>query len=219
MMNIGGSDGLMALVQMVQSPGFTLKREAVQAIIAAGTSMEMGAFLQSLFQHVDVETARILFDEAALALDIRLMAESLPEVEIAGGLFLHTLPETPYRLVAVSRRLGARIGLFGGSLSFRPGAYLESPDGAVAVDTRASERFALVTRRLPGSAGVIGPLTCSYRLADIVQVLCGKPDSVDLTRGGCGLPYAELLPLLGQMCSQGMVDAPFHAGPGSEIVQ
>jgi len=59
----------------------------------------------------------------------------------------------------------------------------------------------------------MGPLRSSFKLHDLVQVLCAEPVIEGQGQGGLGLSYSDLLALLKHACEGGFVDAEFWAGP------
>lgn len=219
MLNLGSYEGLEALVRMVISSDFTQRREAVRSIIAVGGDTAIRPVLRTLLLQVELDMAQTIFGEVAALYNSSLSEEGLPSRDVSGVLTLHEIPDAPYRLIAVSRTLQARVGLFGPDLICEPKAFVQSKDGHITVDTRAGRGIALVTRRLPKGGGVIGPLNCSHRVADIIQLLCSKPGKLDVNQGGTGLPYAELLPFLQQLCDEGAINAAFWAGPSAVFVQ
>lgn len=217
LLNLGNADGLSVLVDMGRVPG-PLQAAAIRAVISVGGNTDIGPILQELLKRVDLEIANMIFDEAAQVLDGRWFGEDRYGLKVEGVLTIHPIADTPHRLIAVSRTLGPRVGIFDANLSCKPETHLQSLDGSVAIEMSRGS-FARVSRRLPGGAGVIGPLPCSNSVVDIIQVLCRKPNNVNDGQGGCGVSYADLLPILKQMCQEGMVDATFRGGPSSSLVQ
>ncbi len=217
LLNLGNAQGLSTLVEMGRVSG-PLQAAAVRAIISVGGNTDIGPILQELLKHVDLEVAQMIFEEAAHVLDGRWFGEDRNGLKVAGVLTIHPIADTPHRLISVSRSLGARVGVFNADLSCKPKTHLQSQDGTVAIEMSRGA-FARVSRRLPGGAGVIGPLPCSNKVVDIIQVLCRKPNNANNSLRGCGVSYADLLPILKQMCQEGMVDATFRGGPSSSLVQ
>jgi hypothetical protein len=217
LLNLGNADGLSALVELARVPG-PQQVSAIRAIIGVGGNTDIAPILQALLKQVDLDVAQMIFEEAAQVLDGRWFGEDRYGLKIAGVLTIHQIADTTCRLIAVSRRMGPRIGLFDGNLSCKPETRLASLDGNITIEVSKGP-YARVTRRLPGRAGVIGPLTCSRKMVDVIQALCRRPDAPEPRQRGCGLSYADLLPILKQMCQEGMVDATFRIGPTSSLVQ
>jgi len=217
LLNMGNAEGLSALVELARVPG-PQQLSAIRAVISVGGNTDIGPILQELLKQVDIDVAQMIFEEAAQVLDGRWFGPERYGLKVEGVLTIHQMADTPYRLIAASRRMGPRVGLFDGNLSCQPEARLTSKDGFIAIEVSKGP-YARVTRRLPGGAGIIGPLTCSRKVVDVIQALCRKPEGADRRRGGCGLTYADLLPILKQMCQEGMVDATFRIGPTSSLVQ
>jgi len=74
-----------------------------------------------------------------------------------------------------------------------------------------------VTCRHPTKPIVIGPLKSSFKLSDIIQILCEEPIREDKQRGGLGISYADMIALLKRMSDKGAIEAEFRVGPLTEM--
>ena len=99
----------------------------------------------------------------------------------------------------------------------RDNIFVESADGNIVIDSRASQKYVSVARRHPTRPTVIGPYRCSFKLSDIIQLLCEEPIREDKQQGGFGVSYGDMIALVKRMCDTGAVQAEFYVGPLPEM--
>jgi hypothetical protein len=96
------------------------------------------------------------------------------------------------------------------------GLYIESDDGGIIINSQPTDDRISVLRKHPITGGLMGPLKCSTRVADIIKLLGDPPTPKDdKTRPGLGVPYAEIIQLLKNMANKNAVNAAFVAGPAN----
>jgi hypothetical protein len=207
MLNLGSPRGLETLAAIAYDSGSPRRQEAIKALAAAGPSMEVVAVLLDLLQDPDLEVTLTAYEEI-----MKVDPRAVSSVPMLGGFILDQIAMGSHKAVVALRSGKSRIALFG-PIACRPGRFLESQDGTITLDSRVGEVFLLATRRHPTRGTVMGPLRSSFKLHDLVQVLCAEPVIEGQRQGGLGLSYSDLLALLKQACDSGFVDAEFWAGP------
>ena len=206
-LNLGSPRGLAPLVAIAFDPGSTRRQEAANALAASGPVQEVVAALQRLLEDADPDVALTAYEEL-----LKVDPMAVPSVAVSGGFILDQVPGGPNKAIVASRSGRSRIALFG-QIACRSGQFLELEDGLITLDSRAGDVFLLATRKHPTRGSVMGPLRCSYKLHDLIQILCSEPAAERPGQGGLGLSYSDMLALLKKACDSGFVDADFWAGP------
>jgi len=206
MLNLGSPRGLETLAAIAYDSSSPRRQESIKALAAAGPSMEGVVVLRDLLQGPDLEVTLTAYEEL-----MKVDPRAVPSVPI-GGFVLDQIANGPHKAVVALRSGRSRLALFG-PIACRPGRFLESQDGTITLDSRAGEVFLLATRRHPTRGTVLGPLRSSFKLHDLIQVLCAEPVIEGQRQGGLGLSFSDLLALLKQACDSGFIDAEFWAGP------
>ncbi len=133
---------------------------------------------------------------------------------IGRSFLLEQVVQTNHKAIFVSRRGEPRVVLFGAPLRCRDNLFVETPDRAVVLDARAGQGFVSIIRQHPKRPGVFGPIRSSPDVGDVVRTLGGEavagPSGQFL---GAGVPYAQVIALLEQLCAKDAVAAAFWAGP------
>lgn len=76
-----------------------------------------------------------------------------------------------------------------------------------------------MVRKHPTRGSVLGPIKASFDVLDIIGTLSSPPtgDPAKTVRLGLGLPYADTIAILKNMCQKGAINAEFVAGPLPEF--
>jgi hypothetical protein len=218
MLNLGDDRGLRILVEVAMKKGSAHRVEAIKAIAEGTRRNDAVTILQQL-----LAPALASQEAAGVDFDIKLAAyeqlRSLDDVAITrefigANFYLEQVPQSGYKGIYVFRSGQPRIVLFGAPIYCRDGFVIQSADGNIAVTSQRGEKYVSVIRKHPARPVAIGPLKSSFKVGDIVQVLCEEPlEKGEEGRRGLGVSYADVIALLQQMCDKGIVRAEFRAGP------
>jgi len=132
---------------------------------------------------------------------------------IGTDFFVDNVIHSGPKIVYASRRDAGQIVLFGSPIECEKNIFIESPDKQITINSPAGQDYITVMRQHPTQPGLIGPLRCGFDLTDVIGTICGYSRKGNAkSRPGLGVSYSELLPLLRQMCQQGVIKANFRAG-------
>ena len=213
MLSLGDNRGLVPLRDMAFDPKSPYRLEALDAIMVSAKRADAVMLAQRLLRDDDVAVVLAAYD------DLRRIDDRAAAREVVGRSFLlEQVVQSSHQAIFVSRSGDPRVVLFGAPLRCRDSLFVESPDQAVVLDSRAGQGYVSVIRKHPTRPGVIGPIRSSPDVADIIRTLGGEPAagrSGQLT--SLGIPYAQVIALLEQMCAKEAVAAQFWAGPLPKI--
>lgn len=133
---------------------------------------------------------------------------------ISEDFFIDQVITTGPKIIYASRKQEPGIVLFGAPIDCEKGIYIESEDGNIIINSEPADERISILRKHPLTGGLMGPLKCSTRVADIIKLL-GDPPSPkdDKKRPGLGVPYSEIVMMLKNMVDKGAVNASFVLGP------
>ncbi|OQA00592.1 MAG: Flagellar P-ring protein precursor [Planctomycetes bacterium ADurb.Bin401] len=139
---------------------------------------------------------------------------SIIRTVISDDFFIDQVISAGQKIIYTSRKQQPGIVLFGAPVDCEKGIYIESQDGNIIINSEPADERVSILRKHPVTGGLMGPLKCSTRVADIIKLL-GDPPSPkdDKKRPGLGVPYSEIVVMLKNMVDKGAVNASFVLGP------
>jgi len=218
MLNMGSDRGLGVLVRIAMNKGSVYRVEALEAIATGAGRNDSVAVLRQLLSDADFDVRLAAYEQLRRLDDVTITRKYigrnfyLERIRQTGYLSRH-VADTAGKTIYVRRSGQPRIVLFGAPIYCRDSFFVRTADGNTAITSRRDEKYVSIMRKHPARPTVIGPLRSSFKVGDIIQVLCEEPlKEGDEGRGGLGVSYAEVIALLKQMCDQGVVRAEFRAG-------
>ncbi|UCG59872.1 MAG: flagellar basal body P-ring protein FlgI [Phycisphaerales bacterium] len=212
MLNLGSDRGLQSLREVAMDARSAHRVAALEALTASANRSDAAAVCRRLLSDNDFNIRLVVLEQLR-----RLDDVSVTQRLVAGSFYLDQIAQADRKVVFVSRSGQPRIVLFGAPLYCRDNVFVQSADGNIVMDSRAGQKYVSLMRRHPTRPVMIGPLKCSFRLSDIIQVLCEEPLRQGKPRGGLGVSYSDMIALVKQMCDKGVVRAEFRAGPMPKI--
>jgi hypothetical protein len=209
LLGLGDDRGLAPLRDMAFDAQSPYRLEALEAIMVSARREDAAAVGRRLLRDQEVRIVLAAYDQ------LREMGDAAVTRDIIGRSFLlEQVVQTNHKAIFVSRSGDPRVVLFGAPLRCRDNLFVETPDHAVVLDSRAGQGFVSVIRQHPTRPGVIGPIRSSPDVGDVVRTLGGEavagPSGQLL---GAGVPYAQVIALLEQLCAKDAVAAAFWTGP------
>jgi hypothetical protein len=213
LLNVGDRRGLPALRDLALDPKSPYRLEAIEAIMISPLRADAVTLGQRLLRDDDVAVVLAAYNYLR-EIDDRFVSREV----IGRGFLLEQMVQSSHRAVFVSRSGDPRVVLFGSPLACRDNLFVESPDQAVMLNSRAGQDYVSITRKHPTRPGIIGPVQCRRDVADVVRALGGEPSQA--TTGPLqhlGVPYSQVVAILEQMCAKDAVAAQFWPGPLPKI--
>lgn len=209
MLSMGDDRGLQVLVKVAMNTSSAYRVEAIEAIAQGARRNDAVAILRQLLLDANFDIMLAAYEQLHRLEDVAIKQEF-----IGRNFYLEQVPQSGYKGIYVFRSGQPRIVLFGAPIYCRDSFLIRSGDGNIAIYSRRGEKYVAVMRKHPARPVVIGPLRSSFKVGDIIQVLCEEPlKEGEEGHGGLGVSYTEAIALLKQMCDQGVVRAEFRTGP------
>jgi len=212
MLNLGSDRGLQTLREIVLDTGSSYRVEALEAIAAGAKRDDTTAISRKMLRDSDFNVRLAAYEQLQKLEDL-----AITQKFVGRSFFLELVPQTEHKTIYVTRSGQPRVVLFGAPIYCRNNIFVESSDGNIIIDSRATDEYVSVTCRHPTKPIVIGPLKSSFKLSDIIQILCEEPIREDKQRGGLGISYADMIALLKRMSDKGAIEAEFRVGPLTEM--
>jgi hypothetical protein len=213
MLSLRDDRGLAPLRDLAIDPKSPYRLEALDAVMNSPKRPDAVTLAQRLLRDDDVAVVLAAYD------DLRQIDDRVVSREVIGRSFLlEQVAQSSHKAIFVSRSGDPRVVLFGGPLICRDNLFVESPDQAVVLDSRAGQNHVSVMRKHPTRPGIIGPVRCRSNVADLVRTLGGE--AVNAPSGqaqNLGVPYSQVIALLEQLCAKDAVAAQFWPGPLPKI--
>lgn len=213
MLNLRSDDGFSVLKEIALNRLSPYRIEALKAVTEGGRSADTSSLCQELLKDDDFNIRLASYKELRKFDDPAVIGRI-----IASNFYLEKITQTNKRDIYVSRSGQPIVVLFGAPIFCNKGILVKSADGEITIDAQASEDYVTVSRKFPSRPDLTGQIRCSYELGNIIEALCENPPEKGRdSRGGLGVTYSDLIPLLKQMCDKSAVNAEFHAGPLPKI--
>ncbi len=214
MLNLGSNAGLQTLRQIVMDRDSAYRIEALESITAAARPDEAASVARMLLRDGDFEIRLKAYEQLRKLDDAAINREVINR-----DFYLEQIVRTEQNVIYTFRSGQPRIVLFGAPIYCNRGIFIQSPDGEITINAPVDRGTVSLIRTHPKRPSVIAQMTSSFELGDIIRKLCTEPTTEgENGRGGLGVPYADMIALLKQMCDKGAVDAEFRAGPMPKIV-
>ncbi len=209
LMAIGDDQGLKPLREFAQNRDSQFRLQALQTVGEYGQKYDVLALMNRV---VSDETFEIKY--AAYTYMKRFDDPSIISISVADDFFVDQVITSGPKTIYASQMQNAGIVLFGAPLDCEKGIYIESDDGSIIINSEPTDDRISILRKHPITGGLMGPLKCSTRIADIIKLLGDPPAPKDSKkRPGLGVPYYEIIKMLKVMSDKGAVKANFIAGP------
>jgi len=201
MLNLGGNEGLGALI------------EIALALTASAARNDAAAISRRLLADPDFDVRLAAYQQL-----IQLQDFAVTSKFVGRSFYLDRVMRSPYKGIFVSRRGQPRIALLGAPIKCREDVFVQSEDAAIILNAPRGRGYMSVMRKHPSRRGAIATLKSSLDLADIIQTLCEEPTGTDEKgRGGLGVSYSDMIALVKQLSDKGAVQAEYRAGPMPKI--
>lgn len=218
MLNIGDSRPLAYLRNIIQTPGNPNRIEAIQTVGFNAKRKDAFSILNSALDDSDLQVRL-----QAYKMLVRLNSPAISRKVIANRSFVvdNVVCSGP-KMVYVYQSKSPRIVIFGSPVYCKDNLFIQSDDGSVTLNAKSGDKYIAVSRRHPSRPRVIGPLSSSYELSNLIQILGELPEIAPGStsrRPGLAIPYAQIVGLLENMAAQGAIQAQYIKGPAPEPVQ
>ena len=209
MLSIGDDRALVVLREFAWDGGSTLRVPAIRAIGLNAKRNSAIPTLARLLDDSDFEVKFAVYQELN-----RLQDVSVSRTVVANKFFIDHVTHRGPKTIHVSREGVPRIVLFGVPIRCSDNIFVESADKDIVINARPDEKYVSVMRRLANRPKLVGPLLAGRDVSDIIQALCGDPDTERRpgVRQGLGVSYSDVISLLSKMCDTGAVKADFIGG-------
>lgn len=186
--------------------------EALDAVMVSARRNDAVTLARRLLRDGDAKIVQAAYEH------LRQMDDPTVKRELIGRSFsLEQVVGTDRRAIFVSRSGDPRVVLFGAPLRCSNNIFVESPDQAIVVNTRAGEDSISITRKHPTRPGILGPVRTGFDVGSVVRVLGAEAATSGGELQGLGVSYAEVIAILEQLSMKDAVDAEFWPGPLPKI--
>ena len=211
---MGNDQGLGILRQTSIDPNSPYRLEAIEAIATGARRNDAVAILKQFLSQSDFKVRLFTYEQ------LRVLDEpSISTVGVAQDFEIDQVFTPGPKAIYVYRSGKPRIVLFSAPLIANPDIFIESVDGTVILNSPKGSSSIDVVRKHPTRGSVLGPIKASFDVLDIIGTLSSPPtgDPAKTVRLGLGLPYADTIAILKNMCQKGAINAEFVAGPLPEF--
>lgn len=211
MLNIGDERPVQTLRNIIIDRSSPYRIPAIDVLGRGAKRSTSRPILLNTLSDTDIEVRL-----AAYEMLLRLESPEISRKHIAKDSFVvdSILCGGP-KVIYVYQQKSPRIVIFGSPMQCEGSLFIQSDDSSVSINAAANDDFILVSRKQPSGPRVIGPLSSSRQVSNILQTLGELPESKNGSRLGLAIPYAEILPILRKMCQKNAIQAEFIASPES----
>jgi hypothetical protein len=213
MLSLGDDRGFAALHALAMDKESPHRLEALEAIMVCARRNEATALARRLLRDEDVKIVLAAYEHLRRLEDPAVTRES-----VGRSFFLEQVVQTSHKAIFVARSGEPRIVLFGAPLACRDNVFVESPDKAIVIDSRAGQDYVSVFRKHPTRPGVLGPIRTGRDVREVIHALgdeIAQAESGELS--GLGVSYPQVIALMEQLTVKEAVAAEFWAGPLPKI--
>jgi hypothetical protein len=208
MLNLGSDAGLATLRQITLDSKSSYRLIALESIAAGARRNDTIRISQRLLREDDIQVRLAAYEQLRKLEDISVLQEL-----VGNNFYLEQVAQTPRKAIFVSRCGQPRVVLFGGPIECNKGTFVRSDDGNITINAPSGQSYVSVIRKHPRRPDVVLNLKSSFVLSDIIRTLCERPKEDDKPgQRGLGVPYADVISLLKQMCDKGAIEVEFWAG-------
>ena len=214
MLNIGDDRGMTTLRGIVNDRRSPYRVEAIEAIGKRASKKDVSSLLMGVLDDDNFDVAFAAYRQLRSVGDLTVSSRS-----IAGDFIIDSIASKGPRRILAYRQGVPRIVIFGGPLYCSRNMFVQSGDRKIIINSRPTDEFVTLSRKHPKRAGLIGPIRSSHNVKEVIRAL-GEVATVSnksSVRAGLGVPYADVIALLENMCETGAIRAEFIAGKMSEF--
>ena len=208
MLAIGDERGIGALRDIVRDRDSLLRVAAVEAIGLNAKRNIASAILSRLLREEDFAVKFAAYEQL-----LRLDDIAVSRKVVANKFFIDEVSGKGPKIIYVAREDVPRIVIFGGPVNCEKGIYVESADRSVIINAPAGAGHVSVMRKLANRPRLVGPVSSSYDLTDVIRTLCENPaiEGRPQMRSGLGASYSDMVSVLSKMCSVEAIKAEYIA--------
>lgn len=209
MLNLRDDRGFGILREIALDPKSQRRLEALDALVVGAARNDAAALAQQMLRDSDPAVVIGAYERLR-----ELQDPSVVPIPVGRGFQIEQVFGSNQKAIYVARSGDPRIVLFGAPLTCGRNVFVESSDGAVMVNAKPGQDFVSIVRKRPTRPGVIGPLTSTFDVADIIGTLGGESGQArDGGRVGLEVPYSDVAVLMEQLVAKQAVAAQFWPGP------
>jgi Flagellar P-ring protein len=213
MLNLEDDRGAEALRAIVLDETSTYRFEALDTIVAGARRNDAATLARRLLRDSDTRMVLAAYEHLRRMDDTAIRQES-----VGRSFYLERVVQTDRKAIFVARSGYPRVVIFGAPLVCRDSLFVESPDGAVMIDSHKGQDYASLTRRGAGGQGIAGPVRSGLTVSQIVRTLgAERPRAGSAGPVGLGVPYTDVTAVLKQLTAKEGVAAEFWVGPLPKI--
>ncbi|MBN2591493.1 MAG: flagellar basal body P-ring protein FlgI [Sedimentisphaerales bacterium] len=213
MLNLRSDEGMGVLIETVLDKQSPYRIEALEAVTESGRASDASSLAQELMKDESFDIRLAAYEQLH-----KLNDSSINVKPIASVFYVEKIEQPVRKDIYVTRSGQPKVVLMGTSISCNKGFLIKSANNEITIEAPVDQDYVIVTREFPDRPDLTGNIKCTYELGDIIQALCNElPERGQITRGGLGVSYSDIIALLKQMCDKGAINAQFHAGPIPKI--
>ena len=214
LMNLGQDSGLNYLRELAYTKADPFRLDAINSIGMLADKSDAAKILDVLLNDPDYD---VVFAAYRHLRDLKTFA--ITKKAIAGDFLVENVISDSTDAIYVSRSGLPRIVIFGAPVNCNPDVFTKNEDGSVVISGQTGDQYLSLMRKHPAYPTIIGPIKSRYDISDVIRTLGAVPvtDEDKPSRPGLGVPYADILSLLENMCLNHMVAAEFKASPMTEV--
>jgi hypothetical protein len=208
MLNLDDDRGFGTLREIALDPKSPRRLEALDALVVRAERNDAAALAQRLLRDRDPAIVLAAYERLREMNDPAIMQE-----RVGRSFYIEYVVPTDHQAIYVARSGDPRIVLFGAPLELRKDLFVESSDGMVMVNAKPGQEYVSLIRRRSARPGLVGQVPCRFDLAEIIRTLGTEPRQTEDGRpAGLGVSYSDIIVLVQQLATKGMVTAEFWAG-------
>lgn len=218
MLNIGDKRPLALMRTIIREPGNPYRLDAIRTVGLNARRKDALSILTYVLNDSDIQVRL-----QAYKMLVRLSSPVISRKSVANRAFVvDSVTCAGPKMLYVYQSKSPRIVIFGSPVYCKDNIFIQSEDGSVTLNAKQGDRYIAVSRRHPNRPRVIGPLSSSFELSNLIQTLGELPEvgkGSSARRPGLAVPYAQIVALLEKMASHGAILAQYVEGPVPEPLQ
>lgn len=206
LLNIGESRAVLTLGEIAQDEKSLFRIAAIEAL-AAGKLSDVEPIMTRLIEDTQFEVRFAAYERL-----VGLGSILVSRIPVGPDFFVDLVHSKSDKIIYAYRKDNAGIVLFGSPILCNKDIFIDMKQ--VMINVRPDETMMSLSRRHPGRPKLVGPVKCGFRVEDVIRTLGHTPEE-DLRKiswPGLGISYSEILTILEQMCSQGIIPAQIILG-------
>ncbi len=209
MLNLGDDRGFETLREIALDSKSQRRLEALNGLMLSPSRDDAAPLAQGLLRDRDTGVAIGAYERLRDMNDPSILRE-----RVGRSFFIEHVVQTDRQAIYVTRSGAPRIVLFGPPVQCRKDVFVQSSDGTVVVNSKPGQEYVSLIRRPLARPGRIEPVYTGFDLAEIIRTLGAEPAKAkDGGLPGLNVSYSDVIVLVQQLATKGMVTAEFWAGP------